>query len=49
MGLTNKVQPYCRLAIITMQMMPAISCIQRIEAGLLAAGALAYAISDSSL
>src|SRR6266851_8725156 len=29
-GLTNKVQPYCRLAIITMQMMPKISCPQRV-------------------
>ena len=25
-GLTNSVQPYCRLAIITMQMMPKMSC-----------------------
>src|SRR5215472_12113764 len=30
MGLTNSVQPYCRLAIITMQMMPKISCPQRV-------------------
>src|SRR5215813_3945520 len=29
-GLTNSVQPYCRLAIITMQMMPKISCPQRV-------------------
>ena len=29
-GLTNSVQPYCRLAIITMQMMPAMSCTQRV-------------------
>src|ERR1700730_14618279 len=29
-GQTNSVQPYCRLAIITMQMMPATSCSQRI-------------------
>src|SRR5215468_867855 len=28
-GLTNSVQPYCRLAIITMQMMPKISWPQR--------------------
>ncbi len=28
-GPTNKVQPYCRLAIITMQMMTAMSCHQR--------------------
>src|SRR6476660_5850715 len=29
-GLTNRVQPYCRLAIITMQMMPKTSCPQRV-------------------
>src|SRR5271165_1229201 len=29
-GLTNNVQPYCRLAIITMQMMPKTSCPQRV-------------------
>src|SRR5437870_13893253 len=29
-GLTNRVQPYCRLAIITMQTMPKTSCPQRI-------------------
>src|ERR671930_563175 len=29
-GLTNSVQPYCRLAIITMQMMPNTSCIHRV-------------------
>src|SRR5215510_5910041 len=29
-GLTNSVQPYCRLAIITMQMMPKISWPQRV-------------------
>src|SRR5882672_2126646 len=28
-GLTNKVHPYCRLAIIDMQMMPISSCHQR--------------------
>src|SRR5262249_11642153 len=31
MGLTNSVQPYCRFAIITMQMMPKISCPQRVH------------------
>ncbi len=30
MGLTNKVQPYCRLAISTMHMMPTISWVQRV-------------------
>src|ERR1700745_2115021 len=30
MGLTNNVQPYCRLAIITMQMMPKMSWPQRV-------------------
>src|SRR4051812_36168549 len=29
MGLTKSVHPYCKLAIITMQMMPKISCPQR--------------------
>src|SRR3984885_15919321 len=29
-GLTNSVQPYCRLAISTMQMMPTMSCAQRV-------------------
>src|SRR4249920_296218 len=30
MGLTKSVHPYCKLAIITMQMMPKISCPQRV-------------------
>src|SRR6266567_2593835 len=30
MGLTKRVQPYCSLAIITMQMMPKINCPQRV-------------------
>ena len=29
-GVTNSVQPYCRLAIITMQTMPIASCSQRV-------------------
>jgi hypothetical protein len=29
-GLTNSVQPYCKLAIITMQMMPKTSWLQRV-------------------
>src|ERR1041384_5317782 len=29
-GLTNRVQPYCRLAIITMQTRPKTSCPQRV-------------------
>src|SRR5207249_9408498 len=33
MGFTNSVQPYCRFAIIAMQMMPRNSCIQRYDAG----------------
>ena len=37
-GWTNNVQPYCRLAIITMQTMPMISWSQRFTAGM-AAGA----------
>src|SRR5579872_392224 len=32
-GLTNSVQPYCRLAISTMQMMPTINCVQRCDGG----------------
>ena len=32
-GPTNSVQPYCRLAIITMQTMPMISCSQRPDGG----------------
>src|ERR1700724_764964 len=35
-GLTNSVQPYCRLAIITMQMMPKINWPQRVESDALA-------------
>ncbi len=37
-GRTNKVQPYCRLAIITMQTMPMISWSQRFAAGMAADG-----------
>src|SRR5579863_10299581 len=29
-GLTKRVQPYCRLAISTMQITPTISCVQRV-------------------
>ncbi len=32
-GATNSVQPYCRLAIIDMQMMPTTSCTHRFELG----------------
>jgi hypothetical protein len=37
MGFTNSVQPYCRFAIITMQMMPMMSWVQRalLDGGLL--------------
>src|SRR5882757_8704149 len=41
-GLTNRVQPYCRLAIITMQTMPKISWPQRV-----ASEACARASTDS--
>src|ERR1700694_740932 len=34
MGLTNRVQPYWRFAIIAMQTMPMTNCIHRYEAGL---------------
>ena len=38
-GRTKSVQPYCRLAIITMQMMPATSWTRRVDAGWAAAEA----------
>ena len=41
-GPTNNVQPYCRLAIITMQTIPTSSWTQRSVPGVLAATALAY-------
>src|SRR6267378_3179669 len=34
MGFTNRVQPYCRLAIMAMQKMPTTSCTQRCVVGL---------------
>src|SRR5436309_1037868 len=36
-GPTNSVQPYCRLAIMTMQTMPISNCSQRLAGGLTAA------------
>src|SRR5438477_12733323 len=51
MGLTNRVQPYCRFAIIAMQTMPMTSCIHRYEAGLvilLSASAAASVCINSS-
>src|SRR4030088_2527259 len=50
-GLTNRVQPYCRFAIIAMQTMPMTSCIHRYEAGLvilLSASAAASVCINSS-
>ena len=38
-GRTNNVHPYCRLAIITMQMMPATSWTRRVDDGRASAGA----------
>jgi hypothetical protein len=35
MGIVNRVQPYCRLAIITMQMMPTTSCAHRVRSEVL--------------
>src|SRR5207253_4045449 len=43
-GLTNKVQPYCRLAIITMQTMPTSNWTKRTDVGATAAEVLAYDI-----
>src|ERR1051326_6342362 len=40
MGSTKYVQPYCRLAIITMQMMPAINWIQRLTGTVLSEAGL---------
>src|SRR4029077_16908510 len=40
-GVTNKVQPYCRLAIITMQTMPTSSWTERTEFGAMIAEVLA--------
>src|SRR5205809_7235508 len=51
MGLTNRVQPYCRFAIIAMQTMPMTSCSHRYEAGLvilLSASAVASVCINSS-
>src|SRR5215471_3207198 len=43
-GLTNSVQPYCRLAIITMQMMPKISCPQRVASDAVARAGIVVAV-----
>src|SRR5271169_4351448 len=44
-GVTKRVQPYCRLAISTMQTMPMMSCVQRFE--LLACVALSAMVSSN--
>src|SRR5512137_725510 len=41
-GLTNSVQPYCRLAIITMQMIPMNNCIHRYAGGRSTSGVGAF-------
>src|SRR5262250_696120 len=46
-GLTKSVQPYCRLAIITMQMMPRTSWPHRVHAGA-TTGSLADAVVIST-
>src|SRR5215831_15135502 len=46
-GLTNNVQPYCRLAIITMQTMPTNNCAKRIDGGAMLPD-LTYDIFSSS-
>src|SRR6516165_1458496 len=43
-GLTNSVQPYCRLAIITMQMMPKISWPQRVASDAVARDEMASVV-----
>src|SRR5262249_47438788 len=43
-GLTNRVQPYCRLAIITMQMMPKISWPQRVPSDAVARTSIALVV-----
>src|SRR6516162_3020093 len=43
-GLTNKVQPYCRLAIITMQTMPTTNWTKRTDGGAAAVEVPAYDI-----
>src|SRR6476646_10221788 len=49
-GRTNSVQPYCRLAIITMQMMPKTSCAHRYAdiGGVLMVAAVIF-LPDSSV
>src|SRR5712691_1478749 len=48
MGLTNRVQPYCRFAIITMQMMPKISCPQRVASDAVARTSIVLVVVDIS-
>src|SRR5712691_5633336 len=48
MGLTNRVQPYCRFAIITMQMMPKISCPQRVASDAVARTSMVLVVVDIS-
>jgi hypothetical protein len=43
-GLTNSVQPYCRLAIITMQMMPKINWPQRVASDAVARDEIASVV-----
>src|SRR5262249_51838373 len=47
-GLTNSVHPYCRLAIITMQMIPMNTCIQRYAGGRWMSGAAVSTCAISS-
>src|SRR5437588_261974 len=48
MGLTNSVQPYCRLAFITMQMMPTVNCTHRLRTPLVAEYDLAAAAGSGA-
>src|SRR5262245_35041272 len=49
MGLTKSVQPYCRLAIITMQMMPKISWPQRVDSEAIARDEIVSVVTVSSI
>src|SRR5258705_6884466 len=46
MGLTKSVQPYCKFAIITMQMMPKISCPQRVASDAVARTPIVLVVVD---
>src|SRR5262249_2070 len=49
MGLTKSVQPYCRLAIITMQMMPKINWPQRVASEAVARDEIVSVVTVTSI